>query len=254
MGGPEGKGAAEAIQASPGRRGGGIYPLFQLLRPPNLFTVPGDPLCGALLASQGAWSWRVVPPVVASLACYCAGLILNDLADLKEDLRDRPGRPLPSGAVSRRAAIALAAVFIAVALAAASLINTILLLLTGLLLVEILWYDFMAKRNAITGPIAMGICRGLSVLLGAAAIAPPPPLAVGAAAAVALYIGAVTALARNETRSPRIPRLIGVLISALIFIQAGFCLLAGGTGRIAAVVLLALWPISRLVASRFYAS
>ncbi len=74
------------------------------------------------------------------------------------------------------------------------------------------------------------------------------------AAAVTLYIAAVTALARTETRNPRIPPLIGSLIRGLLFIQAGFCLVAGGSGWIAALLLLALWPVSRLVASHFYAS
>jgi hypothetical protein len=94
----------------------------------------------------------------------------------------------------------------------------------------------------------------LSVLIGAAAIGPPPTLALGAAALVTFYIAGVTALARTETRNPRIPPLIGSLIRGLLFLQAGFCLLAGGSGWLAALLLLALWPVSRLVASHFYAS
>lgn len=229
-------------------------PILQLLRPPNLFTVPGDPLCGALLASHGIWSWKILPAVIISLACYCAGLVINDLADFSEDLQDRPNRPLPSGAVSRRAAMGLVLFFIVIALAAAALVNTALLILTGLLLGEILWYNLLAKKSALIGPIAMGLCRGLSLLAGAAAIATPPATALAAAGSIALYIAGVTALARGEIRTPRIPALIGVLIRGLLFLQAGFCLLAGGSGWQAALLLLALWPVSRLVASHFYAS
>jgi len=231
-----------------------ILGLLQLLRPPNLFTVPGDPLCGALLTNGGRWSWHILPAVIVSLAAYCAGLVINDLADYKEDLRDRPGRPLPSGAVPRGVALALAGVFVVIALAAAAFVNLVLLMLAGLLIAEILWYNLMAKKNPVIAPVAMGLCRGLSVLVGAAAIGPPPPLAITAAAVVALYIAVVTALARTETRNPRIPLLIGALIRGLLFIQAGMCLLARGHGWIASLLLLALWPISRLVASRFYAS
>ncbi len=228
--------------------------LLQLLRPPNLFTVPGDPLCGALLASHGVFSWRPLPAVVISLASYCAGLVINDLADFSEDLRERPGRPLPSGAVSRGVALALALFFIGIALAVAALVNGALLLLTGMLLAEIFWYNLLAKKNAVIAPIAMGLCRGLSVIVGAAALGVPPPLALGAAAGITIYIAGVTALARKETRNPRIPPLIGALIRGLLFIQAGFCVVAGGSGWIAALLLLALWPVSRLVASHFYAS
>jgi 4-hydroxybenzoate polyprenyltransferase len=227
---------------------------LQLLRPPNLFTVPGDPLCGALLASHGLWSWRVAPCVAVSLCAYCAGLVINDLADYAEDLRERPTRPLPSAGVSRGAALGMAAFFIAAALAAAACVSIPLLMLTGLLLAEILWYNLMAKKNALFAPAAMGLCRGISVLVGAAAMGPPPVLAMGAAGAVAVYIAGVTMLARGETGNPRIPPLIGALIRGLLFIQAGFCVVAGGSGWIAALLLLALWPVSRFVASRFYAS
>jgi 4-hydroxybenzoate polyprenyltransferase len=229
-------------------------PVLQLLRPPNLFTVPGDPLCGALLASGGVYSWKIGPAVVVSMACYCAGLVINDLADYSEDLRDRPARPLPSGGVSRRMAIGLAVFLMIAALTAAASVNRALLILTAMLLGEILWYNLSAKKSALIGPVAMGLCRGLSVLAGAVAISPPPRMALMAAAVVTLYIIGVTALARTETRNPRIPPLIGSLIRALLFIQAAFCLLAGGSGWIAALLLLALWPVSRLVGSRFYAS
>jgi len=235
-------------------------PLLQLLRLPNLFTVPGDPLCGALLASHGAWSWRIAPAIIISLASYCAGLVINDLADFSEDLRDRPSRPLPSGAVSRRAAIALALFFTALALAAAACVDGALLIPTFVLLAAILFYNLLAKKSALIAPAAMGLCRGLSVLIGAAAIIPVHTsyfilhTSLLAAAFISLYIGLVTALARTETRNPRIPPLIGSLIRALLVIQAGFCLLAGGSGWVAALLLLALWPVSRLAAAHFYAS
>src|SRR6266567_8976267 len=73
---------------------------LQLLRAPNLFTVPGDPLAGFLLATAGRPDIRLVFAITASLCFYCHGLLLNDLADLAEDRRDRPNRPLPSGAAS----------------------------------------------------------------------------------------------------------------------------------------------------------
>ena len=76
---------------------------LQLFRAPNLFTVPGDPLAGYLLTSLGVLDLRVIYAVAASLCFYAAGLLMNDLWDLEEDRRERPNRPLPSGAASRRA-------------------------------------------------------------------------------------------------------------------------------------------------------
>ena len=231
-------------------------PLLQLLRPPNLFTVPGDPLCGALLASHGAWSWRILAAIAVSLGAYCAGLVTNDLADFSEDLRDRPSRPLPCGAVPRKVALALALFFIVIALGSAVAGGSALVLVTVVLLAVILSYNLWLKRSALIGPPAMGLCRGLSVLAGASAIAPlrPSPFILPPFLLISLYIAGVTALARTETGNPRIPPLIGALIRGLLALQAGFCLLAGGSGWIAALLLLALWPLSRLVATNYYAS
>ena len=76
---------------------------LQLVRAPNLFTVPGDPLAGYLLTSLGVLDLRVIYAMVASLCFYVAGLLMNDLCDLEEDRKERPERPLPSGAATRRA-------------------------------------------------------------------------------------------------------------------------------------------------------
>jgi len=254
--------------------------LLQLFRPPNLFTVPGDPLCGYLIASGGRLSWHVIPAIGISVALYCAGLIVNDLADFSEDLRDRPMRPLPSGGVAVKAANTIAIVLISIAVILANLVNATVAVIAVILVNEILFYNVFAKKNAFVGPIAMGLCRGSSVLIGAAAILPFHPssfvvpayagpvitfyfgnLHFGfrnspylAAGVITLYIAGVTALARKETSNPRIPPLIGSLIRGLLFIQAGFCASAGGYGWVAAILLLALWPVSRLVSSRFYAS
>src|SRR5678816_3693789 len=69
---------------------------LQLFRAPNLFSVPGEPLAGYLLASYGAVEPKLFLPLVASVCLYAGGLLLNDLVDLREDLAERPQRPLPS--------------------------------------------------------------------------------------------------------------------------------------------------------------
>jgi len=193
--------------------------------------------------------------MVISLAAYCAGLVINDLADYKEDLRERPDRPLPSGGVSRRTALFLAVVFIAIAIGTAATVSLAVFISTIFLLALILFYNLLAKRIPILGPVVMGVCRGASVQLGIHAVmSNPTNYQILPAVVIAGYICGLSGVARNETSNPRIPALIGKLISGLLFIQAGFCAYAGGAGWVAALLLLALWPVSRLVATRFYAS
>jgi len=80
-----------------------VKALLSLFRPPNLLTVPGDPLVGALLATgtlgiTTPWT-GVFATMVASLFLYTGGLLANDFFDRHVDARERPNRPIPSGAI-----------------------------------------------------------------------------------------------------------------------------------------------------------
>ena len=231
---------------------------LQLFRAPNLFTVPGDPLAGFLLASAGARIFHpaIVAIILASLLLYGFGLLLNDLMGLPEDRVQRPTRPLPSGAVRPKRVAAVAAAIAIAGLGFCALAGTKSFWYGCAILLAVITYDCGVKRIPFLGAINMGACRGLNVLLGASLAQTFAPPALAAAGLAAAYITAVSLLARRETENPAIPPLIGKLIRALILIQALFCAIAGGlAGWASAVVLtLALWPLSRIVAKRFYGS
>lgn len=189
----------------------------RLLRLPNLLTVPGDGLAGFLLAAaalhpdlgdlpRAAWA-GLSAAVAAGLLFYVAGLIQNDLADLKEDRRDRPQRPLPSGAVGTRAAAAALAAALLAALVAAALASPAALGVGTALAAAITTYNLRAKRHGFWGPLNMGSCRGLNLLLGAAALgshALAQPAVLLSAAGLTLYVAAVTRIARRETQTQRL--------------------------------------------------
>lgn len=232
---------------------------LQLFRMPNLLTVPGDPLAGYLLASAGAEKFRpaVFYAISASLLFYGFGLLLNDLMDFSEDCAERPDRPLPGGAVSARSVWKIAGALPILGLAICAVTGWKSFLFGLGIVLAVIAYDCGLKKNPLTGPLTMGICRGLSLLLGAALSGAFPIAVIAAALLTILYIAAVTMLARRETSHPAIPPLIGSLIRALILIQAFFCAIsgAGWPGWLAASALaLVLWPASRMVGKRFYAS
>lgn len=208
---------------------------LQLLRAPNLFTVPGDPLAGFLLATAGHLDLRLLFVIGASLCFYSHGLLLNDLADLEEDRRDRPNRPLPSGAANASTVLLVTIILAGVALVLCALISLHTLIAGAGLLTAIVVYNVWAKKIPVLGPVMMGLCRGLSVLLGAAAgiweyVLPTGhligvwsvllPLAVMGAIGEALYIAAVTHLARIETLAnpPKLPRALPVITLAIILV------------------------------------
>jgi len=242
--------AAGTLTAGPAR----VRPWLELLRVPNLATVPGDPLVGAVLAS--AVSGQPVPfraaagTAGAALCLYMAGLVLNDLHDLPDDRLRRPERPLPRGVISTRAAWRGFVVLAAAGLAAAGWVSGGTLIAGLGLLALICLYDLRAKSSPTWACLVMGLCRGANVLLGAAAMDRPGP-ALLPAAAWTLYIGAVTWLSRreDEVQRPGIP----VLMPPLAMLAGGAAawapcwplsipVLAASAG----CAILALWPATRL--------
>ncbi len=228
---------------------------LELLRIPNLLTVPGDPLAGWALATAGAAvgiPWTVC---VASVLFYAAGLLLNDVADVAEDRIARPNRPIPSARVSRAAAAWAAVAFAAAGLVLCFRVSPKTGFAAVELVVMVCLYDLWFKRLPVVGPVAMGFCRGLNVMLGAAA-APACPTTTAvlvAAGAETLYIAVVTHLARRETRGGTwwTPARIGTLIGGLLWIQAAFCIAAGGAGIWIGLTLAALWLPLRALRRRF---
>ena len=103
--------AAQSDSSNPPQRGT-ARAWLQLFRVPNLLTVPGDPIAGVFLAAAAANAAipasAMFAAMAVSLLLYGAGLLQNDYFDLPEDRRERPRRPLPSGAVRPVYAIAVA--------------------------------------------------------------------------------------------------------------------------------------------------
>ncbi|WNO71345.1 UbiA family prenyltransferase [Streptomyces sp. AM8-1-1] len=139
----------------------------ELLRVSALFTVPGDALAGA--AALGVAPNRGTALALGSSLClYEAGMALNDWADRDEDAIDRPHRPIPSGRIAPRSALAAAAVLTGAGLALSAAAGRRPLALATALAATVWSYDLHVKHTR-GGPAAMAAARSLDVLLGAAA-------------------------------------------------------------------------------------
>ena len=195
-------GKPEAIQPKSSRR---VRAWLELVRVPNLLTVPGDPVAGYLLAAGAAAApdLRLALAVAASLAFYAAGLVLNDVADLAEDRAQRPARPLPSGRISETAARRAGFLLMALGLALCTGLGLRGMLVGSVLSVVILAYDLGGKRSVVLGPILMGLCRLLSLVLGAALIGTASRALLVAGALLNGYIVLLTYLARTEMQRAR---------------------------------------------------
>ena len=173
----------------------------QLLRLPNLPSALADICLGAVVANalpQHGLSFAVL--LLASACLYSAGMVWNDYFDREQDRRERPLRPLPSGRVSRRQAVWLGIGLLVAGVLLALPAGTTSLLLALCLVGAILAYDGWLKHTW-AGPLAMGTCRFLNVLLGVSASGSLLGVrGVHLALIVGLYIVGVTWFARTEAR------------------------------------------------------
>jgi UbiA prenyltransferase family len=178
-----------------------ILASLQLIRLPNVVTAAADSLAGWLLVTgsvsdPGRW----LPLAAASMVLYASGTALNDVFDFEIDQAERPGRPLPSGQVSRTTAAWLGGLGLlagpALAWASGSAASAIVAVA---LAVSILAYDARLKHTWL-GPVLMGSCRGLNLLLG---MSHDPALggAIGWCTALAYgsYVAGITVVSRSET-------------------------------------------------------
>lgn len=168
--------------------------LAELVRAPAALSVPGDALAGA--SAAGYPQGRSTTLACTSSVClYWAGMALNDYADRGLDAVERPERPIPSGRVSPRAALATAAVLTGAGLVSAAAAHPRALTVAVPLAATAWSYDLWLKPTA-AGPYAMGLARGLDVLLGAA----PGGVraALPSAAAMAAHTVTITRLSRDE--------------------------------------------------------
>jgi 4-hydroxybenzoate polyprenyltransferase len=184
----------------------------QLVRLPALPTALADICLGALATSALPAHWLPFFFLLGATGClYCGGMVWNDYFDVEQDRRERPTRPLPDGQITLREALRVGLGLLSGGVCFACLAGIthpknaetttyLSAVLAVLLVAAILLYDGWLKRTWL-GPIGMGLCRFLNVLLGVSVVGNlTTPGGLHLAVVVGLYIVGVTWFARTEAR------------------------------------------------------
>ena len=148
--------------------------LLRLGRVSNLPTVWTNVLAGAVLAAATGESWHFALVLVAMSLFYVGGMYLNDYFDRVIDARERPERPIPSGAISARAVAAIGFGLLGGGFVMIAAMGTAATAMVALLAAAIVAYDLHHKGNPF-GPVVMGACRALVYCATAAALAGSVP-------------------------------------------------------------------------------
>lgn len=215
-----------------------LHGWLEIIRPPNLFTIPGDIFAGAsftLIAEDK--KYKVFLAIIISLLLYIAGLIFNDYCDRKTDSVERPLRPIPSGRVNPGVALFVSGALMGVALLVSIVgiegrpsfpeivsfpdYRVSMFQIIVILIVLILLYNGPARRIPWLGLILMGLCRGFNILLGAAASNGfLNSMVLYGAGIEAFYIVSVSSAAYGETGSPPVKVSCWLIYSSPLMLSA----------------------------------
>ena len=175
------------------------------MRPANIVTSVADVLAGVAISGYAVnenFSVRDISPILlltlSTIGLYGGGVVFNDVFDAKLDSVERPERPIPRGDVSIKEGVFLGSILLTIGVVAALFVNIVSFLLSVSIVIAALFYDKWSKHHSIAGPLNMGFCRGLNLLLGISVVSSSVVGWWFVPIVPVLYIAAITMISRGE--------------------------------------------------------
>lgn len=175
------------------------------MRPANIVTSVSDVLAGVAISgflTSSALTIVNLSPVIllciSTIGLYGGGVVFNDVFDAALDKLERPERPIPSGLISIKHASLLGIILLLIGIITAFMVNEISGLLSISIATAALIYNKWSKHHSIAGPLNMGLCRGLNLLLGISIVTVALNQWWFIAFVPIIYIAAITMISRGE--------------------------------------------------------
>jgi 4-hydroxybenzoate polyprenyltransferase len=209
-----------------------IIGFLRLMRPANIVTSVADVLAGMTIAGFFGHPWmKGIGLCVATIGLYGGGVVFNDVFDAGLDAVERPERPIPSGLIPIRQAAALGTILLLLGVLSGVAVNPVSALLAAGIAAAALIYDKWGKHQTFLGPLNMGLCRGLNLLLGMSVLGAVNPAFWWIAVVPVLYIAAITAISRGEVHGGNKNALYLAFLLYLLVIGS-ILFFAGSHGRL----------------------
>jgi len=143
-----------------------ILPYLRILRPQNALMAGATTALGFWFSGT-IWSARTfLLLIMASMAAVGFGNIVNDIHDIATDRISHPGRPLPRGEISRRAAWIAAVLTAAISLACAWFASPIVAMGAAIPLALLLAYAFRLKATPLAGNLLISLLVAYPLIFG----------------------------------------------------------------------------------------
>lgn len=200
------------------------------MRPANIITAIADILFGVAASGVILSLTETFPQfdhyltilylIVATAGLYGGGVVFNDVFDHELDAKERPERPIPSGAVTLKEAIIWGSMLFVLGIYFASKVSLTSGIIASLVATLAIIYNGLTKHYTLGGPLTMGACRAGNLLLGIS-IVPAEIYSLWYLSLIPiLYIGAITLISQGEVHGGNLlhVRLAGSLYLSVIVI------------------------------------
>lgn len=200
---------------------------LRLMRPANIVTAVADILAGIAIAGTLYFSRfdtdAIVLLCISTSFLYGGGVVMNDVFDAELDKIERPERPIPSGLIRKSSATIFGVLLLVIGIVFAAVADLnqqrfpVSLIIAALIAIFAVTYDKWMKHHSFFGPLNMGVCRGLNLLLGMSIYTPVVTHFWFLALVPVVYIFAITMISRGEVHGGKRTTLyIAALLYAIV--------------------------------------
>ena len=175
------------------------------MRPANIVTSIADVLAGVAISGifivNGLLDNQILPLIllcISTIGLYGGGVVFNDVFDADLDKIERPERPIPMGIITIKEAALLGIILLLVGIITAFFVNQVSGFISIVIAVAAIVYDKWGKHHSFLGPLNMGLCRGLNLLLGVSILVTQLNFYWYVAIVPIIYIASITMISRGE--------------------------------------------------------
>jgi geranylgeranylglycerol-phosphate geranylgeranyltransferase len=144
-----------------------VYVWISLTRIVNVIIVFFSVIVAVIISSDvSSIGWSVIAAAACAALTAAAGNVINDVWDYKSDLVNKPGRPIPSGKITKREALVFYLFLVLISLVIASAFNPFIFSIIILSHMLLLLYTLRLKKIILVGNFVISFLTGFVFIYG----------------------------------------------------------------------------------------
>lgn len=138
-----------------------------IIRPLNCFMSAFAVYVGSLIAGLPLYpSMAVIYALIAAFLICSAGMVINDYFDVEIDRVNKPKRPIPSGQITKKTALAYSLILFAAGMGLSYLVNIYAMSVAAIVSTLLILYAWRMKKMILIGNLTISLLVSLTFIFG----------------------------------------------------------------------------------------